>query len=83
MRQIPLTEARTILRRLAELQRAMDTGDTSALDITPLSGHRGRSRLRVGDNRVVYTTEPDADGQPIVWVWVLAAAHRREIYRNI
>ncbi|MFD7260228.1 type II toxin-antitoxin system RelE/ParE family toxin [Streptomyces sp. NPDC059874] len=40
-------------------------------------GHASRRRLRVGDYRVVYTAE---DGRLIIWV--LAAGHRREVYRD-
>ncbi|CAM5671962.1 type II toxin-antitoxin system RelE family toxin [Streptomyces badius] len=75
--KIPLPEARRILSRLADLQKALDSGELSALDVKPLQGHDARWRLRVGDYRAVYTVE---DGQLIVWV--LAVSHRREIYRT-
>ncbi|WP_455362147.1 type II toxin-antitoxin system RelE family toxin [Streptomyces sp. SYSU K21746] len=82
LRKIPLSDARTILRRLADLQAALDAGDTSGLDIKALTGHHARWRLRVGDYRAVYTIEEDEAGRPIIWVWVLAVGHRREIYRR-
>ncbi|XUL94294.1 type II toxin-antitoxin system RelE family toxin [Streptomyces galilaeus] len=66
------------LRRLTELQRALDANDTSSLDIKALQGHNARWRLRVGDFRVVYTVE---DGQLIVWV--LSVGNRRDVYRNL
>ncbi|USC47910.1 type II toxin-antitoxin system RelE/ParE family toxin [Streptomyces filamentosus] len=72
-----MPEARRILGRLADLQKALDAGELSAFDVKPLQGHDARWRLRVGDYRAVYTVE---DGQLIVWV--LAVAHRREIYRS-
>ncbi|MGW0645147.1 type II toxin-antitoxin system RelE family toxin [Streptomyces sp. EN27] len=75
--KIPLPEARRILSRLADLQKALDSGELSAFDVKPLQGHDARWRLRVGDYRAVYTVE---DGQLIVWV--LAVSHRREIYRT-
>ncbi|MFY7065229.1 type II toxin-antitoxin system RelE family toxin [Nocardiopsis changdeensis] len=80
MRRIPRSEAVRILHRLAELQNALDEGDTGAFDIKPLSGHQGRWRLRVGDYRVVYAIDKDDDGQPIIWVWVLGVGDRRDIY---
>ncbi|GAA2093539.1 type II toxin-antitoxin system RelE/ParE family toxin [Kitasatospora saccharophila] len=76
--KIERSDALRILRRLAELQRALDTGDTAAFDIKALQGHAARWRLRIGDHRVVYTVE---NGRLIVWV--LAVGHRGEIYRQI
>ncbi|MFD8119197.1 type II toxin-antitoxin system RelE family toxin [Streptomyces microflavus] len=76
--KIPLQDARRILARLADLQKALDTGDVSEFDVKPLQGHHARWRLRVGSYRAVYTVE---DGRLIVWV--LAVGHRREIYRNL
>ena len=67
-----------ILHRLTELQKAMDTGDTSAFDIKALQDHNARWRLRVGDYRVVYTVE---DGR--LTVWVLAVGNRRDVYRRL
>lgn len=78
MLKIPRQDATRILHRLAELQKAMDTGDTSAFDIKALQGHSARWRLRVGDHRVVYTVE---DGQLIVWV--LVVGNRRDVYRRL
>jgi mRNA interferase RelE/StbE len=78
MLKIPRQDALRILYRLAELQKAMDQGDTAAFDIKVLQGHSDRRRLRVGDYRVVYTVE---DGQLIVWV--LAVGNRREVYRHL
>ncbi|WP_239696118.1 type II toxin-antitoxin system RelE family toxin [Streptomyces sp. Ncost-T6T-1] len=63
--------------RPAGLQKALGEGDLAGYDVKPLQGHDARRRLRVGDHRAVYTVE---DGQLIVWV--LAVAHRREIYRS-
>ncbi|BAJ29483.1 MULTISPECIES: type II toxin-antitoxin system RelE/ParE family toxin [Kitasatospora] len=76
--KIERPEALRILRRLAELQKAMDDGDTAAFDLKALQGHAARWRLRVGDHRVVYTVE---NGQLIVWV--LTVGHRGDIYRQI
>ncbi|WP_196440304.1 type II toxin-antitoxin system RelE/ParE family toxin [Planomonospora sp. ID67723] len=78
MLKIPRPDALRILYRLAELQKAMDSGDTAAFDTKALQGHDARWRLRVGDYRVVYTIE---DGQLIVWV--LAVGNRRDIYRSL
>ena len=78
MLKISRPDALRILYRLAELQKAMDTGDVTAFDIKALQGHSARWRLRIGDYRVVYTVE---DGQLIVWV--LAVGNRRDVYRNI
>lgn len=43
----------------------------------PLTGRRGSWSLRVGDYRVIYTTNDDARV-----VTVLGVAHRREVYRR-
>ncbi|GAA2840663.1 type II toxin-antitoxin system RelE/ParE family toxin [Kitasatospora sp. CM 4170] len=75
--KIPRADALRIMYRLTELQRALDAGDVEAFDVKPLQGHDARWRLRVGDYRIVYTIE---DGRLIVWV--LAAGHRREVYRR-
>jgi mRNA interferase RelE/StbE len=76
--KIPRPDALRILYRLTELQKAVDANDTSAFDVKALQGHEARWRLRVGDYRAVYTIE---NGQLIVWV--LADAHRREVYRDL
>ncbi|MDJ0461468.1 type II toxin-antitoxin system RelE/ParE family toxin [Streptomyces sp. H27-C3] len=76
MLKIPRPDALRILHRLAELQAAMDQGDTAAFDIKALQGHSARWRLRVGDYRAVYTVE---DGELILWV--LTVANRRDVYR--
>lgn len=78
MRAVPLPEARKILIRLGEFQRAVDKGDTSAFDIKPLTGHEGMSRLRVGSYRVVYTID---DGELLIWV--VAVGDRRDVYRGL
>ncbi|GAA3796424.1 type II toxin-antitoxin system RelE/ParE family toxin [Streptomyces coacervatus] len=78
MLKIPRPDALRILYRLAELQKAMDVGDSTSFDVKALQGHSARWRLRVGDYRVVYTVE---DGQLIVWV--LAVGNRRDIYRQV
>ncbi|MFD3485469.1 type II toxin-antitoxin system RelE/ParE family toxin [Streptomyces sp. NPDC058665] len=78
MLKIPRPDALRILHRLTELQKAMDTGGTAALDIKALQGHNARWRLRVGDYRVVYTVE---DGQLIVWV--MTVGNRRDVYRSL
>lgn len=75
MLKVPRAEAVRILHRLADLQKAMDVGDTSAFDLKALQGHASRWRLRVGDYRVVYTVENDQ-----LIVWVLTVGNRREIY---
>jgi mRNA interferase RelE/StbE len=75
--KIPRPDALRVLHRLAELQKAMDAGDTTAFDIKALQGHHARLRLRVGDYRVVYTVE---DGRLVVWV--LAVGNRRDVYRQ-
>ncbi|MQA98381.1 MAG: type II toxin-antitoxin system RelE/ParE family toxin [Streptosporangiales bacterium] len=74
--KIPRADAMRILYRITELQRALDAGDTSGLDSKALQGHETRWRLRVGDYRVVYTIEKRR-----LIIWVLAAAHRSEVYR--
>ncbi|WP_316522891.1 type II toxin-antitoxin system RelE family toxin [Kitasatospora brasiliensis] len=76
--KVPLPDARRILHRLAELQVALDDGDTSAFDIKALQGHHARWRLRVGDHRVVYTVEAG-----ILVVWILSVGNRRDIYRYL
>ncbi|MFJ5233745.1 type II toxin-antitoxin system RelE/ParE family toxin [Kitasatospora sp. NPDC088391] len=76
--KIERPDALRILRRLAEFQKAMDIGDTTAFDVKALQGHAARWRLRVGDHRVVCTVE---NGELIVWV--LAVGHRGEVYRQI
>lgn len=76
--KVPRPDALRILRRLAELQRALDAADTAAFDVKALQGHSARWRLRVGDYRVVYTVE---DGRLIVWV--LAVGNRREVRRSL
>ncbi|MFI6153090.1 type II toxin-antitoxin system RelE/ParE family toxin [Kitasatospora sp. NPDC051170] len=75
--KVPLPAATRILRRLTELQRALDGGDISAFDVKALQGYPSHWRLRVGDHRVVYTIE---DGELIVWV--VSVGHRREVYRR-
>ncbi|MFH9859811.1 type II toxin-antitoxin system RelE/ParE family toxin [Streptomyces sp. NPDC017202] len=77
MLKIPRPDAVRVLHRLAELQKAMDSGDTTSFDVKALQGHNARWRLRVGDYRAVYTVE---NGQLIVWV--LAVGNRREVYRR-
>jgi mRNA interferase RelE/StbE len=76
--KIERPDALPILRRLAELQKAMDGGDTTAFDVKALQGHAARWRLRVGDHRVVYIVE---NGQLIVWV--MAVANRGDSCRQI
>ncbi|MEV0489051.1 type II toxin-antitoxin system RelE family toxin [Streptomyces atratus] len=76
--KIPRQDALRILMRLAELQKALDTGDVAAFDIKALQGHHARWRLRVGDYRAVYTVE---DGQLILWV--LTVGNRRDVYRGL
>ncbi|MFD4956540.1 type II toxin-antitoxin system RelE/ParE family toxin [Streptomyces sp. NPDC058451] len=78
LRKIPLAEARKVLMRLGELQKALAAGDVSAFDIKALQDCPGALRLRVGDYRIVYTVE----GEKLM-VWVLAVGDRREIYRNL
>ncbi|MBD9724402.1 type II toxin-antitoxin system RelE/ParE family toxin [Streptomyces caniscabiei] len=78
MLKVPRPDALRILYRLAELQKAMDAGDTESFDIKALKGHSARWRFRVGDYRVVYTVE---GGRLIVWV--LAVGNRREICRQV
>lgn len=76
--KIERPDALRILRRLAELQKAMDGGDTPAFDVKALQGRAARWRLGVGDHRVAYTVE---NGQLIVWV--LAVGNRGDICRQI
>ncbi|MEW1908393.1 hypothetical protein AB0442_08030 [Kitasatospora sp. NPDC085895] len=71
------SDALRILRRLTELQQALDDGDTVAFDIKALRGHGVRRRLRVGDHRIVHTVD---DGRPIVRV--LAAGNLRDTSCN-
>ncbi|MEV6678522.1 type II toxin-antitoxin system RelE/ParE family toxin [Streptomyces erythrochromogenes] len=75
--KIPRPDAVRILHRLAELQKALTAGDTAAFDVKVLRGHATRRRLHVGDHRVVHTVEDDQ-----LIVRVLAAGHRREVYRG-
>ncbi|WP_405531034.1 type II toxin-antitoxin system RelE/ParE family toxin [Streptomyces avidinii] len=81
--KIPQPDAIRILRRLAELQQALDAGDTNAFDIKALQGHQAHWRLRIGDYRAVYTLEEGPDGALVVTVWVVAVGHRREVYRTV
>jgi mRNA interferase RelE/StbE len=76
--KIDRTDALRILRRLAELQKAMDADNTTTFDVKALQGHAARWRLRIGDYRVVYTVE---GGQLIIWV--LAVGNRGDVYRQI
>ncbi|MCX5341781.1 type II toxin-antitoxin system RelE family toxin [Streptomyces atratus] len=76
--KIPRQDALRILFRLTELQKALDTGGTADFGIKALQGHSDRWRLRIGDYLAVYTIE---DGQLILWV--LAVAHRGEVYRSL
>ena len=46
--------------------------------IRALTGHPGLLRIRVGDYRVVYSVD---DGRLVVTI--IAAAHRRAIYRDL
>ncbi|MEV7776601.1 type II toxin-antitoxin system RelE/ParE family toxin [Kitasatospora sp. NPDC086791] len=75
--KVPLPDARRIMYRLTEFQRALDAGTVESFDIKSVQGHPGLWRLRVGDYRVVYTIE---DGQLIVWV--VAVGNRRDICRR-
>ncbi|MFB7786328.1 type II toxin-antitoxin system RelE family toxin [Streptomyces vinaceus] len=81
--KIHQSDAIRILRRLAELQQALDAGDTDAFDIKALQGHTAHWRLRIGDYRAVYTLEEGPEGELVVTVWVVAVGHRREIYRSL
>jgi len=76
--KIDRSDALRILRRLSELQKAVDAGDTTTFDVKALQGHAARWRLRVGDHRVVYTVE---NSQLIIWV--LAVGNRGDVYRQI
>ncbi|MGW4021853.1 type II toxin-antitoxin system RelE family toxin [Streptomyces sp. NPDC005009] len=78
MLKISRPDALRILYRLTELQKALDSGDTTAFDIKALQGHSARWRLGVGDYRVVHTIE---DGRLIVWV--LTVGNRRDVYRQV
>ncbi|MCF4138785.1 type II toxin-antitoxin system RelE/ParE family toxin [Streptomyces sp. Tue 6430] len=77
MLKIPRPDAVRVLHRLAELQKAMDSGDTTSFDVEAFQGHSARRRLGVGDYRAVHTV---GNGQLIVWV--LAVGNRREVYRR-
>jgi mRNA interferase RelE/StbE len=76
--KVPRSDALRILYRLTELQKALDAGDTSGLDVKTLQGHESRWRLRVGDYRVVYTIER---GELVLWVVVVG--NRRDVYRGL
>ena len=80
--KLPQREALRILRRLADLQQAMDEGTIDASDIKALQGHPGHWRLRIGDYRAVYTLEPDEEGNLVIWLWGVALGDRKEIYRR-
>ncbi|HEY7273031.1 MAG TPA: type II toxin-antitoxin system RelE/ParE family toxin [Actinoplanes sp.] len=78
----------TAVRQLRKLDGAVRRRIVAAIDrlaVTPrpvgvkaLTGHPGLLRIRVGDYRVVYTVR---DEQLVVLV--IAATHRREIYRDL
>jgi len=76
--KIERPDALRILRRLAELRKALDAGDTAASDVKALQGHAARWRLRIGDYRVVHTVE---NGQLVIWV--LGVGHRSDVHRQI
>jgi mRNA interferase RelE/StbE len=80
--ELPQREALRVLRRLADLQRALNEGSVDAFDIKALQGHPGHWRLRIGDDRAVYTLEPDEEGNLVIWLWVVAVGDRKEIYRQ-
>ena len=65
-----------IARRLAAAMAAL-RHDPRPPASTPLVGHPGALRLRVGDYRVVYRVEDSR-----LLVLVLDLGHRREVYRN-
>ncbi|MFI0981424.1 type II toxin-antitoxin system RelE/ParE family toxin [Streptomyces sp. NPDC021093] len=78
MLKIPPLDALRVLRRIAELQKAMDQGDTSAFDTKALQGHSARRRLRVGQYCAVCTVE---NGELVLWI--LTVADRRDVYRGM
>ncbi|MFJ2742585.1 type II toxin-antitoxin system RelE/ParE family toxin [Streptomyces sp. NPDC087440] len=78
LNKVPRADALRILYRLAELQKAMDQGDTAHLDIKAFQGSASRWRLRVGDYRAVYTIE---DG--LLVLLVIGVGNRREVYRRM
>jgi mRNA interferase RelE/StbE len=55
--------------------------DRMGLRLATFPHHRlagnGRYRLRVGDYRIIYTFDPNANV-----IYLLAVGHRREIYRS-
>jgi mRNA interferase RelE/StbE len=76
------------LRQLGKIDRADRARIISAIDrlahqprpagVRALTGHPGLLRIRVGDYRVVYSVD---DGKLVVTI--IAAAHRRAIYRDL
>lgn len=73
------------LRKLDGMVRRRIVTAIDRLTVTPrpagvkaLTGHADLLRIRVGDYRIVYTVR---DEQLVVLV--IAAAHRREIYRDL
>jgi mRNA interferase RelE/StbE len=65
-----------IARRLAAAMAALGHDPRPAAS-TPLVGHPGALRLRIGDYRVVYRIEDER-----LVVLVLDLGHRREVYRS-
>ena len=71
------------LKRLQKstLRRVLDVVEGLALNLYPhgvvkLAGSQHTYRLRVGDYRILYTTESD-----ILVIEVLRVGHRRDVYR--
>jgi mRNA interferase RelE/StbE len=69
VRRIGQTEAIRILRSIAEFART-GRGDVKAL----VGGHAGKYRLRVGDYRVIFRTDPQQA------MLVLRVLHRNRAY---
>jgi mRNA interferase RelE/StbE len=84
----PIEVAPAAPRRLRKIHANERNKVTAAIDrlahqprpagARALTGHPGLLRIRVGDYRVVYTVD---DGKLVVVI--VAAAHRRSIYRDI
>jgi mRNA interferase RelE/StbE len=70
LRKIPRDVALRILVKLTELEN-----DPLSFNTTALVSQPDRRRLRVGDNRVIYTID---NGELVVWV--VHVGHRSTVY---
>jgi mRNA interferase RelE/StbE len=71
LRGLPAADRARILERLKAYATAPDAG---GIDVVPVQGTAGGSRLRSGDWRALFTVSGDQ-------MTVFRVGHRREIYR--